>query len=347
MVKRGLQLVLTVLLLVSSGGCVAVDRDSDSTARVETATAARSSARCTGLERRDVRGAEPTYSRKSLSTFRNHASLCHGIWLPHPRRHLVPQGLAITGNTAWLSGFRYRKGFGKRPCQLVRVDLVTGRRLQHHSAIYGSVGKRPRTYCRHGGGILQRGPWLWVVEKSKLWLVDPSRKGDVLDARRAWHIDAPVRGSAIVATRSRIGVVPYQVGGTPRIYWYDLGSVLRRGVLDLAVRSSGRSQIGAVASTRIPRYTQGATLDSRGRLYLTRSNLSCGELVTPFGRRKAFIPGAEGIQFAAGDRRLWTVSESGSRPYSLLGKPLTPAVASFEWPRLLAGRRPSCGFSAY
>ena len=88
-------------------------------------------------------------------------------------------------------------------------------------------------------------------------------------------------------------------------------------------------------------------MDSHGRLYLTRSNLSCGELVTPFGRRKAFIPGAEGIQFAARDQRLWAVSESGSWPYSLLGKPLTPAVASFEWPRLLAGEGRSCDFPAY
>ena len=256
MVKHGLRMVPIVLLLVASGGCVAADRDSESATRVEV-VAARSAKQCEGLKRRDVRGAKPTYSRKKLSTFPNHASLCHGIWLPDPRRYLVPQGLAITGNTAWLSGFRYRKGFGKRPCQLVRVDLVTGRRLQYHSAIYGRVGNRPRTYCRHGGGILQRGPWLWVVEKSKLWLVNPAKKGSVLNARRAWRIKAPVRGSAIVATKTRIGLVPFQIGGVARIYWYDIKSLIRPGVLDLAVRRSGRSQIGAVAHTRIPRYTPG------------------------------------------------------------------------------------------
>ena len=342
--RRGLRVLPIVLLLVASGGCVAVDRDDGARA---TTVAARSASKCEGLKHRDVRGTKPTYSRKKLATFRNYSLLCHGIWLPNPRRYFVPQGLAITGNTAWISGFRYRKGFGKRPCQLTRVNLVTGRRLQHHTAIYGRVGNRPRTYCRHGGGILQRGPWLWVVEKSKLWLVNPAKKGSVLNARRAWRIEAPVRGSAIVATKTRIGLVPYQIGGVAQIHWYDIRSLIRPGVLDLAVRRSGRSQIGAVARTRIPRFTQGATLDSRGRLYLARSNLSCGELVTPFGRRKAFVPGAEGIQFAARDRRLWAVSESGSWPYSLLGKPLTPAVSSFEWPRLLSGRRSSCGFAAY
>jgi hypothetical protein len=346
MLRRALRVVPTVLLLVTSAGCVAADRTVESTAHVEV-VAAKSSTQCEGLKRRDVRGAKPTYSQKRLARFPNRSLLCHGIWLPDPRRYLVPQGIAISGNTAWLSGFRHRKGFGKRPCQLVRVDLVTGRRLQFHSAIFGRVGDRPRTYCRHGGGILQRGKWLWIVEKNKLWIVNPARPGSVLNARRAWRIHAPVRGSAIVATKTRIGLVPFQIGGVARIYWYDIQSLIRPGVLDLAVRRSGRSQIGAVASTRIPRFTQGATLDSRGRLYLTRSNLSCGELVTPFGRRKAFIPGAEGIQFAARDQRLWAVSESGSWPYSLLGKPLTPAVASFEWPRLLAGEGRSCDFPAY
>ena len=346
MVRRGLRLVPIVLLLVTSGGCVAVDRNDERVTRVEV-VAAKSAKRCDGLERRDVRGTEPTYTKKKLDAFPNHAALCRGLWLPQPRRYLVPQGLAITGKTAWLSGFRHRAGFGKRPCQLVRVGLVKGRRLQFHSAIFGRVGHRPRTYCRHGGGILQRGRWLWVAEKSKLWLVDPARKGSVLNAKRVWRIEAPVRGSAIVATKTRIGLVPFQTQGVPRIYWFPFTSLMRRGVLDLAVRRSGRSQIGAVASTRIPRYTQGATLDSRGRLYLTRSSLACGELVTPSGRRKAFIPGAEGIQFGPRGLRLWAVSESGARPYSRLGKPLTPAVASFEWPRLLGGKRTQCRFAAY
>lgn len=102
----------------------------------------------------------------------------------------MPQGLAITGRTAWLSGFHYRPGYGRRPCQLVRVDIVTGRRLAYHTAIYGQVGARPRTYCRHGGGIIQRGRWLWLVEKHKLWLVDPAQNSTVLQARRVWRIQA-------------------------------------------------------------------------------------------------------------------------------------------------------------
>ena len=255
--------------------------------------------------------------------------------------------LAISGRTAWVSGFRYRAGYGERPCQLVRVDLVTGRRLGFHSSLYGRVGQRPRTYCRHGGGIMQRGRWLWIVEKNKLWLVDPSRGGDVLNAKRVWRIKSPVRGSAIVANSERIGLVPYAKSGVARIYWFTSKRLLKPGVLDLGLTHEGTRQLGPIRSTRIPRYVQGATLDRSGRLYLSRSNLSCGELVTPYGRRIAFVPGAEGIQFASGGLRLWAVSESGAWPYAISRKPFTPAVSSLEWPRLFRGKLAACRFPAY
>ncbi|MET0998762.1 MAG: hypothetical protein ABWX73_08630 [Marmoricola sp.] len=303
--------------------------------------------RCRGIDRRAVQGEEPRYTRKKLAEFRNHKRVCHGIWLPNPRRYLVPQGLAISGRTAWISGFRYRQGYGERPCQLVRVDIVTGRRLAFHSAIYGQVGDRPRTYCRHGGGIIQRGRWLWLVEKNKLWLVDSTQRSTVLRATRVWRLAAPVRGSSIVARGDRVGMVPFETRGVARIHWFSFKRLLKPGVLDLAVRHDGRRQLGPIVSTRIPRLVQGATLDAAGRLYLSRSNLSCGELVTPYGRRVAFIPGAEGLQFASHGRRLWAVSESGAWPYAVSRKPFTPAVASFEWPHLFRGKVAGCRFPAY
>jgi hypothetical protein len=315
-------------------------------ARVAVRTAARG--RCNGLTRKEVRGEEPTYTKKKLAVFRNHRTICRGVWLPRPRQLLVPQGLALSGGAAWVSGYRYRKGFGQRPCRLVRVDLTTGRRLSYHRTVKGQVGKRPRTYCRHGGGLVQRGRWLWLVEASKLWLVAPSRGGRDLEAQRVWRIEAPVRGSTIVMKKRSIGLVPFQKSGTPRIYWFSKKKLKRPGVLDLAVRSQGRHQLGAFSSTRIPRLVQGATIDSHDRLWLARSNLACGELVTPGGRRLAFVPGAEGIQFGRGSRRLWTVSESGSQPYATrLDKPFTPGVVGYAWPKLLHGKPAGCGFKAY
>jgi hypothetical protein len=342
MLTRGLRVFLVVLLLGAGGGLVVTDAAS-------WAASARTSPRplCHGIDRADVRGDDPTYTRKTLGDFRNHKRLCHGIWLPEPRRYLVPQGLAVLGRTAWVSGFHYRKGYGQRPCQLVRVSLATGKRLQFHAAIWGRVGNRPRTYCRHGGGILQRGSYLWIVEKNKLWQVDPSQKKRLLTARRVWRIHAPVRGSAIVATRKRIGLVPFQTSGRAHIYWFPFKKLNQPGVLDLAAHGNGANQLGAVAQTRVPTLVQGATLDARGRLYLTRSSLSCGELVTPSGRRFGFVPGAEAIQFSPRGKRLYAVSESGARPYVKSRKPLTPAVSAFEWPALLHGRSSDCGFARY
>ena len=348
--------VATLALLVLAGGSWVVDaRPGQGSSRAEVdqvvspvaAPTRASRARCHGIDRRAVRGTEPTYTRKALARFRNHKRICRGVWLPKPRRHLVPQGLAVSGRTAWVSGYRHRKGFGKRPCQLVKVDLRTGKRLAYHRAIYGQVGKRPRTYCRHGGGIVKQGRWLWVVERSKLWLVDPAQGGKDLEARRAWRIEAPVRGSALVVTDRSIGLVPFEKDGAARLYWFSKKRLMRRGVVDLAVRSQGRKQLGAHSSLRVPRLVQGATRDSRGRIYFSRSNLACGELVTPQGRRVALVPGAEGLQLGPKGRRLWVVSESGSRPYIGLDKPFTPGVVGYEWPQLLRGRAAGCGFKRY
>ena len=338
--KRVPGVVLTVLLVAVGGGVVATDA-----APASSGTAARKHKfRCHGLDRADVRGVDPAYTNKSLANFRNHKRQCRGLWLPTPRRYLVPQGIAVRGNTAWISGFRFRKGYGERPCQLRRINLRTGEQLAYHSAIYGRVGKRPRTYCRHGGGILQKGPNLWIVEKNKLWLVTPTGQNSVLDARRVWRIRAPARGSAIVATSKRIGLVPFVKRGPAHIYWFPFKKLLRPGVLDLGAARKGSKQIGAVARTRVPSFVQGATLDPAGGLYLARSSLACGELVTPGGRRLGFVPGAEGIQFGSRLERLYAVSESGARPYVKSRKPLTAGVNSFEWPGLGLSRRTSCTF---
>jgi hypothetical protein len=349
---RGLKAAVVVLLLVTSGGMVRTDAAAHQAQaqaarpRALAAAKAQGKARCVGKSHREVRGTEPVYTRKKLARFPNSNTLCHGIWLPRPRRYFVPQGIASAGsNTAWISGFRYRDGYGKRPCRLLRVDVTTGRRVDFHRAIYGRVGQRPRTYCRHGGGILQRGRALWVVEKNKLWLVDPRQSGNVLNARRVWRLRSPVRGSAVVATAHRIGMVPFQTRGPAYIRWFSIEHLMRPGVLDLAVRRQGKKQLAAVARTRIPTYVQGATMAS-GRLLLARSTLACGELVTPAGRRIALVPGAEGIQFRSGNRRLWAVSESGAPPYARSRKPLTPAVASFGWARLIRGKSSKCHFRA-
>src|SRR3954447_24334401 len=143
MLTRGLRVMFVMLLLLTSGGLVGLDTAESASAPSTVPVAAKKVPRCDGIERREVRGAQPAYTGRPLTEFRNHSRLCRAIWLPKPRRHLVPQGLAVSGRTAWISGFRHRPGFGQRPCQLVGVNLFTGKRLAFHSAIFGQVGKRP------------------------------------------------------------------------------------------------------------------------------------------------------------------------------------------------------------
>ena len=242
----------------------------------------------------------------------------------------MPQGVAVTGNTAWISGFRFRKGIGQRPCQMVRVNLATGRRLAFHSSIYGRVGTRPRTYCRHGGGIIRRGKWLWIVEKNKLWQVDPGARGRSVTAHRVWRLKSPVRGSSVVAKAHRIGLVPFKTSGVTADLLVLLQPLMRRGMRDLAVDSNGTKQIGAVESTRIPRYVQGAdlrpvqaALPGPVQPLLRRAGLAIRPAASPS------CPAPRGSSSRSG-RRLWTVSESGAWPYSKSRKPLTPALSTLR-----------------
>ena len=290
-------------------------------------------------------GTRPSFTRKKLASFRNDRRLCRATWLPRPRKKFVPQGLAVAGTTAWLAGYRYARGYGSRPCTLMNLDLRTGGLRAYRVQLVGAVGDRGTTYCRHGGGVVAWGKYLWIVEKNKLWLVDPMNvSGHTLRATRVWRIQAPVRGSAVLLTPQRIGLVPFQKTGRPEIHWFDLAALRRRKVLELGVRGDGGNRLGAAARTPVPTLVQGATIGPDGGIYLARSNLSCGELVTPSRRRIAFMPGAEGISFSPGGTRLWVSSESGAIPYVHSRKPLTPAVSSYEWPGLLRGRASTCRF---
>ena len=307
--------------------------------------AARATFRCHGIEHRDVEGPRPTYTRKTLARFRNDRRVCRATWLPRPRKRLVPQGLSVSGRTGWVAGYQYSPGFGSRPCSLMKVDLTTGQLRAYASTVVGAVGKRKPTYCRHGGGVAAWGRLLWVVEKNKLWLVDPAEvSGGAVRARRVWRLSSPVRGSSVLVSGTRIGLVPFQKTGRAHLHWFEIRDVMRRRVLTLGRRADGRTQLGAAARTRIPTLVQGATVGPDGGLYLTRSNLACGELVVPGGRRIGFVPGAEGIGFRADGKALWVASESGARPFAHSRKPLTPAVSSFEWPGLLRGRSTTCDF---
>lgn len=345
MLRRGLAIGLASLLVVTGVGLVVASthhRGDDNHARASLARK-HPHFHCDGVSRKQVRGDRPTYTHKKLATFANHKRMCAGWWLPRPRKRYVPQGIAVAGRTAWISGFRYTPRYGERACRLLHLGLRHGKALDRRGLV-GHVGGRPSTYCRHGGGMAQTSDsWLWVVQKSKLWVFNRHARGRNIRATRVWRLEGPVRGSSVVFTRHRVGLVPFQVSGAPHIYWFKLRALRRPHVLDLGARHRKGVDLVAAARTRIPTYVQGAAIGPHGSLYLSRSSLACGELVTPRGRI-AFVPGAEGIQFNAAGDRLFAVSESGAVPYAHSRKPLTAAISSFEWPGLLHGKKSRCHF---
>lgn len=103
-------------------------------------------------------------------------------------------------------------------------------------------------------------------------------------------------------------------------------------------------EVAASRVDRAPAYAQGGALPrGRTRPFLVSSLTRCGVLATPSGRQLAFAPGAEGI--ALDGRLLWTVSESGSRPFYEEGdRPLTPTLLGFDRRELLRGHGAECGW---
>ena len=233
---RGLKTALVVLLLATSGGVVRTDAAAHPVQAQAGLAAAKAKANgATGSPTVRCAGLEPTYTRKKLARFPNRNTLCHGIWLPRPRRYFVPQGIAITGgNTAWISGFRHRKGYGKRPCQLLRVGLTTGRRVDFHRSIWGRVGAAsahllpPR--WRHPAALRAA---LDRRRRTSCGWSTRSSPASWLDARRVWRLESPVRGFR----RGRDRQEPDRAGAVP-----DARSRVRPLVQHQAPDATGRAR---------------------------------------------------------------------------------------------------------
>ena len=222
---------------------------------------------CHGVDRGDIRGVDPTYTRKSLADFRNHKRLCGGLWLPdaapllraagpgdHGQHRLaqrlpLPQGVRRATLPAASDQPAHRQAAG-----LPRRDLRPGRPAAAHLLPPRRGHPPARLY-------------LWIVEKNKLWQVDPSSGSNVLNARRVWRIKAPARGSAIVATEEAHRPGAVRDARSAAIYWFTLQAAASSPASSTSARRArGASQVGAVAThPGAPPYVQGATLDRRGR----------------------------------------------------------------------------------
>lgn len=255
---------------------------------------------------------------------------CRGVRVRFPNPQFVPQGLALgPDGTAYVSGYDYEPQPGHRECQVAHVDRGTGEVLAFGDMFEGSA---PGEFCRHGGGIARHGHGLWLAGAGRVWLLDPALLGSGDEVLRVWQVDDTIRASTIAVDGDEL-VIGY-------FHEHRRGWALRFRVADLLApgastldAAAGGDGVAPVRARRVPSHVQGITVRG-GRAWLARSTSYCGELVTPSGRRLPFLPGAEGLAFD-GDGALWTVSESGSRPYQRMGgRPDVPTLTRIEPGRL-------------
>ncbi|WP_182525674.1 hypothetical protein [Nocardioides dongkuii] len=246
---------------------------------------------------------------------------CAHRWLP-TRDGFVPQGLAVAGRTAWVGGV---DADGQpRTCVVVRVDLRRG-----------TVRDRvdlPR--CWHGGGLVRDEHGLWLVDTRQLLLLDE----DELTVQRTWRLLDPLRGSfATGDDAGRLGLGRWHPRRPGVLDWVETEALLAPGVTEV-----GAAQV--VGSVPAPARAQGAVVLG-GRwsgVWFSRSVTRCGILVGPGGRRRALVPGAEGLA-RSGEDAVWVVSEAGSAYYQRQGgRPRVPTLIRLDVTDLATGPRPDC-----
>lgn len=285
----------------------------------------------------DVRGKPPAYLEKDeLDRFPNDHAVCAGMWL-RTGQGFIPQGVVVEGGTAWVSGFDGNAPLHHRYCILEAYDVRTGDRLARLDPVAGRVRDRDPLSCRHGGGLVRDHHGLWLVETSRLWLIDP----DTLDVRRVWALTEPLRGSfSLIDERERIGIGRWYPHRPAQVDWFDTDEIVASDVLDITIAMSS----GHVVA---PRSTQGGVWAALGGrppgAWFAQSVTRCGILAGPEGaRRRAFVPGAEGMDLV-GEDSLWVVSESGTRHYQELGgRPVVPQLLRLDVSDLASWRRPDC-----
>jgi hypothetical protein len=315
--------VLLVLAVACTGGEADPDRPASTT---------RSG--CGPLTADRVVGRPPAYVGARLDRFANDHAACAGVWLAAAGTGFVPQGVAVRGRTAWVSGFDGDAREGHLWCTVIRVDLRSGAE-QDRTVLRAVPYAGQVVSCRHAGGITIDAHGLWLAEAGKLWLLDP----DTLAVQRRWVLLDGVRGSfAVVDDEGRLGIGAFRSARRGWLDWLD-PAVLVAGT-DATVGSAD-----VLEHVVAPRNTQGAfwgdLAGGEPALWWARSHTRCGVLVGP-GTRRGLVPGAEGM---APDGRdgMWIVSESGSRRYQEAGgRPVVPTLVRLDVADVRSWERPDC-----
>ncbi len=291
-----------------------------------------------------VKGERPPIRQRQLRRYGNDRYSCAALWVPKLEQGFVPQGLAIDGNTAWISGHAWDEGLHHQSCQLMQIDVRTGKLLKFTPRIKGPVGKLPPVACRHGGAVAVTKHGVWVIETARIWLMDPRRVGKSGQIKRSWRVIKPAMGS-VGAIGDGLLIMGGYTGHEPaRLDWFRLSDLLRRGAVELRTREMrlpGSRFVTAIRSQSAPSKMQGLQIGQDDSLMIGRSTSVCGQL--RLGRLSlAFLPGAEGFDFDR-DGDLWVVSETTAlNVVERRSKPIVPSLVRFDYSRLVTGARSRC-----
>ena len=258
-----------------------------------------------------ILGVKPSYIEGPPSSYPNQQAITPRLWAPGLEDGWTPQGLAIIGKHALVSGYQ-DKDASRPKCRVFRVELETG-------AAAGAFDM-PEP-CRHAGGITGIGGGYVVVA----------------DTRQDWRVDvekAIAAGKAEGATRGMIGLgigfgsaftffdgkdlwngvfVTEKNAHDAKIYRLDMGLFDREGVM--VDRNVPLEIVPA------PLLAQGGAFDRNGNLwiaasygpvtsYLYRVDRKTGQVLARYDMPSRI----EGIAFDD-EGRLWAISEAGSRKY--------------------------------
>lgn len=320
--------VLVLLAALLLGGCA-----SSSTEPVTRPSRSSTPAGgCHGVAFDEVRGRAPALAKPPLAEYPASSAVCAAYWLPQVDRWFVPQSLEVRGTTAYVGGYRWRRELGRRPCQIAVLDTRTGRVTAFVARFEAPVYRPEPTYCRHAGGLELTREGLWVAEYERLWLLDPAKLGKGDPVLRVWRLAKPIRAGTMVVSGDRLGLADYVRSGPGKLWWFDLKEVLAPG-RTLLDRPDG--------SESVAQRLQGVT-PGDGGLWFSSSDTHCAALTTPVRSPVAFVPGAEDIEIVGPD--IWTVSESGTRPYLEAHEHVVPALLRLERRRVMAGPRAECSW---
>jgi hypothetical protein len=258
----------------------------------------------------DVLGKSPTYSTRAPGTkgsdrLPNEAAIVRRTWAPGLDEGFVPQGLTVVDGAIYLGAYQSaERSKGRGPCRVFRMDPQTGD--------VTATLDLPSS-CGHAGGLAKGAPGrIWIADTHVMFEVSlsPDEKG-LGRIEREVKLQPPIKGSFAAGDGKAIWLGSYERDKPGRLY---------RIPLDVIADDVVGPQ-HADASIELPTRVQGAAIDGKGNLWITRSGAALGELLRLDGatgavhERYAMPDGIEDLSFDASGL-IWTVSEAGSRRWS-------------------------------